>query len=295
MKDLIFIQTLSGSNVVSVAEHVIMTMLILVRNYNVGHEQISQNKEKWVPVREGIWKREAGVSDLESFLTSYFPCYVFSASTSFLLFLLFLFSKVDGTSLLSLAMPMTSKERVSRKDVWARAISLPSSTSSLPPLTVFPPLISFVNPVIGTIAAGRIGYRVLQRLVPFNPKELLYYDYTPLPAAAEKEVNARRVEDLKEFLGQCDIVTVNCPLHEGTKDLLNKETIGWLKDGAWVVNTARWVSFYLLALSSSYSLFKWLNWPRLLFPNIHASQRSYRQCWSHEGCCRIRKGLGLRR
>jgi formate dehydrogenase len=36
--------------------------------------------------------------------------------------------------------------------------------------------------VIGTIGAGRIGYRVLQRLVPFDPKELLYFDYTPLPS-----------------------------------------------------------------------------------------------------------------
>ena len=36
--------------------------------------------------------------------------------------------------------------------------------------------------VVGTIGAGRIGYRVMQRLVPFNCKELLYYDYTALPA-----------------------------------------------------------------------------------------------------------------
>lgn len=72
------------------------------------------------------------------------------------------------------------------------------------------------NKVIGTIGAGRIGYRVLQRLVPFDPKELIYYDYAPLPEgmeyhfvtvkksavtyclkAAAKAVNARRVEDLK--------------------------------------------------------------------------------------------------
>lgn len=87
--------------------------------------------------------------------------------------------------------------------------------------------------VIGTIGAGRIGFRVLQRLLPFNPKELLYYDYAALPAAAEKEVNARRVEDLKEFLGKCDIITVNCPLHEQTQNLINKETISYMKDGAW--------------------------------------------------------------
>lgn len=50
---------------------------------------------------------------------------------------------------------------------------------------------------MGTIGAGRIGYRVLQRLVPFDCKELLYYDYAPLPEAAAKAINAKRVEDLK--------------------------------------------------------------------------------------------------
>jgi formate dehydrogenase len=40
------------------------------------------------------------------------------------------------------------------------------------------------NKVVGTIGAGRIGYRVLQRLAPFDCKELLYYDYAPLPAGA---------------------------------------------------------------------------------------------------------------
>lgn len=34
--------------------------------------------------------------------------------------------------------------------------------------------------VVGTIGAGRIGYRVLKRLKPFDCKELLYYDCAPL-------------------------------------------------------------------------------------------------------------------
>ena len=49
---------------------------------------------------------------------------------------------------------------------------------------------------VGTIGAGRIGYRVLQRLVPFNCKELLYYDYASLTESFAKTVNARRVEDI---------------------------------------------------------------------------------------------------
>ena len=36
-----------------------------------------------------------------------------------------------------------------------------------------------------------------------------------------------------------DVLTVNAPLHEGTKGLINKEKISWMKDGAWIVNTAR--------------------------------------------------------
>ena len=88
--------------------------------------------------------------------------------------------------------------------------------------------------VIGTIGAGRIGYRVLQRILPFGPKELLYYDYSTLPAEAEKAVGARRVEDLKDFVSQCDVVTVNAPLHEGTRNLINKDLLSHFKPGAWL-------------------------------------------------------------
>ncbi|KZT11921.1 uncharacterized protein LAESUDRAFT_754464 [Laetiporus sulphureus 93-53] len=93
--------------------------------------------------------------------------------------------------------------------------------------------------VIGTIGAGRIGYRVLERLLPFGTKEHLYHDYASLSAEAEKAVNARRVQDLKDMVSQCDVVTVNCPLHEGTKGLINAEVLSHFKKGAWLVNTAR--------------------------------------------------------
>ncbi|KAH8828543.1 NAD-dependent formate dehydrogenase [Flagelloscypha sp. PMI_526] len=143
----------SGSNVVSVAEHVVMSILLLVRNYQPAHEMIER----------GDWN----VSDV--------------ARNAF---------DLEGK-------------------------------------------------VVGTIGAGRIGYRVLQRLKPFDCKELLYFDYTPLPEAAASAVHARRVEDLKEFVSQCDVITVNCPLHEGTRHLVNKELLKSFKKGAWLVNTAR--------------------------------------------------------
>lgn len=92
---------------------------------------------------------------------------------------------------------------------------------------------------VATIGVGRIGERVLRRLKPFDCKELLYYDYTALPAETEKEIGCRRVESLEDIVAQADIVTINCPLHEGTKGLFNKELISKMKKGAWLVNTAR--------------------------------------------------------
>ena len=71
-----------------------------------------------------------------------------------------------------------------------------------------------------------------------------------LTVDAKKGIKARRVQDLEEMVSRCDVVTVvsrlqlsaltrkNCPLHEKTKGLFNKELIGKMK-GSWLVNTAR--------------------------------------------------------
>lgn len=88
------------------------------------------------------------------------------------------------------------------------------------------------NKVVGTVAVGRIGERVLRRLKPFDCKELLYFDYQPLKPEVEKEIGARRCDTLEEMLGQCDVVTINCPLHEKTRGMFNKELISKMKKGA---------------------------------------------------------------
>ncbi|KAI1332110.1 formate dehydrogenase [Xylariaceae sp. FL0255] len=143
----------TGSNVVSVAEHVVMTILVLVRNFVPAHEQI-----------------QAGEWDVAAAAKNEFD--------------------LEGK-------------------------------------------------VVGTVAVGRIGERVLRRLKAFDCKELLYFDYQPLKPEVEKEIGCRRVDTLEEMLGQCDVVTINCPLHEKTRGLFNKELISKMKPGSWLVNTAR--------------------------------------------------------
>lgn len=142
----------TGSNVTSVAEHVVMQILALVRNFVPAHEQI----------KAGDWR----VADV--------------AREAY---------DIEGK-------------------------------------------------VIGTLGAGRIGYRVLQRLVPFEPKELLYADYQPLTPDLEKAVGARRVS-VEELFKQCDIITINTPLTAETRGMVNKKLLGLTKKGVYIVNTAR--------------------------------------------------------
>ncbi|KAH9832717.1 Formate dehydrogenase [Teratosphaeria destructans] len=149
----ITVAEVTGSNVVSVAEHVVMTILALVRNFVPAHEQIARGEWNVAAVAKNEY-------DLE-------------------------------------------------------------------------------NKVVGTVAVGRIGERVLRRLKPFDCKELLYYDYQPLRPEVEKEIGCRRVDTLEEMLAQCDVVTINAPLHEKTRGLFNKDMINKMKPGSWLVNTAR--------------------------------------------------------
>jgi len=92
--------------------------------------------------------------------------------------------------------------------------------------------------VVGSVGAGRIGQRVLERLVPFNCKELLYTDYARLSGQREKELKARYV-GLEELVKSCDVVTINCPLHKGTEHLFDKKLISTMKKGSYLVNTSR--------------------------------------------------------
>ena len=61
-------------------------------------------------------------------------------------------------------------------------------------------------------------------------------------ADAANAVNARRVEDLKDFVSQCDIVAVNAPLHDGTRGLINADLLKHFKKVIIVIWTLCWVA-----------------------------------------------------
>jgi len=91
---------------------------------------------------------------------------------------------------------------------------------------------------VGTVAAGRIGLRVLRLLKPFDVN-LHYLDRHRLPEAVEKELNLTHHTSLESLAKVCDVVTLNCPLHPETEHMINDETLKFFKRGTFLVNTAR--------------------------------------------------------
>jgi formate dehydrogenase len=91
---------------------------------------------------------------------------------------------------------------------------------------------------VGTVAAGRIGLRVLRLLKPFDV-HLHYTDRHRLPAEVEKELNLTWHAKREDMYPACDVVTLNCPLHPETEHMINDETLKLFKRGTYLVNTAR--------------------------------------------------------
>jgi formate dehydrogenase len=91
---------------------------------------------------------------------------------------------------------------------------------------------------VGTVGAGRIGSAVLRRLKPFDVG-LHYTDRHRLPTTVEEELGVTFHESAEAMVPDCDVVTINAPLHPETEHLFDDEMIGKMKRGAYIVNTAR--------------------------------------------------------
>ncbi len=91
---------------------------------------------------------------------------------------------------------------------------------------------------VGTVAAGRIGLRVLRLLKPYDVK-LHYMDRHRLPEAVEKELDLTHHTSLDSLTKVCDVVTLNCPLYPETEHMINAESLKNFKRGAYLINTAR--------------------------------------------------------
>ena len=92
--------------------------------------------------------------------------------------------------------------------------------------------------VVGSVAAGRIGLAVLRRLKPFDVR-LHYTDRHRLPQDIEHELNLTFHPDTASMVPECDVVTINAPLHPETEHMFDERLLSSMKRGAYLINTAR--------------------------------------------------------
>jgi glyoxylate reductase len=90
----------------------------------------------------------------------------------------------------------------------------------------------------GIIGFGRIGRAVAERLKPFRPARILYFDTRRAEAAVEQELGAEYA-DFREILAQSDIISIHAPLTDETLGMFDGEAFRAMKQGAYLINVAR--------------------------------------------------------
>ena len=90
---------------------------------------------------------------------------------------------------------------------------------------------------IGIIGLGKIG-RNVARLARGLRMNLIGYDIIPIDKVFVQEVSLITT-DLKTLLESSDFVTCHVPFTAETKYLINKNTIAFMKNSAFIINTSR--------------------------------------------------------
>lgn len=88
---------------------------------------------------------------------------------------------------------------------------------------------------LGVIGAGKIGTMVIHLARSFGMHVLVY---TRHPKPMENH-NVEFLTSLEDVLARSDFVTLHLPLTPDTKHFINKKNIGFMKKGAYLINTAR--------------------------------------------------------
>ncbi|MFQ3575413.1 MAG: 2-hydroxyacid dehydrogenase [Cytophagales bacterium] len=89
---------------------------------------------------------------------------------------------------------------------------------------------------VGIIGVGRIGGIIAKIMKGFGC-DLLGYDI--YPNAEFSEQYGLSYTSLDELYSQSDIIIIQTPLNEKTKYLINKDSISKMKDGVFIINSAR--------------------------------------------------------
>ncbi|RIO53679.1 NAD-dependent formate dehydrogenase [Staphylococcus pasteuri] len=89
------------------------------------------------------------------------------------------------------------------------------------------------NKTIGIFGFGRIGQLVAERLAPFN---VTIQHYDPIN---QKDNEHSKFVDFETLVSTSDAITIHAPLTPDTDTLFNNDVLSKMKEGSYLVNTAR--------------------------------------------------------
>lgn len=91
---------------------------------------------------------------------------------------------------------------------------------------------------VALVGMGNIGRLVTSMLQPYGAK-VIYTDVVRQNEETESRLNLNYYEGFEAMLPEADILSFHCPLTPENTEILNGRTLGLMKKGAIVVNTAR--------------------------------------------------------
>ena len=86
---------------------------------------------------------------------------------------------------------------------------------------------------LGIFGCGRIGTEIGMRAKSFGMKVVGYDPFL------KKHKTIEIINNLDKMLPQCDYISLNTPLTDDTKGMINKSLISKMKNGVYIVNTGR--------------------------------------------------------
>lgn len=102
----------------------------------------------------------------------------------------------------------------------------------------------FVGPEIkgktlGVVGLGAIGVLVANAARALHMRVVGYDPYLSVDAALHLSRHVTIVKNIDEMYAQADYITYHLPLNDGTRGMVNAETIGKMKDGVRILNFSR--------------------------------------------------------
>jgi phosphoglycerate dehydrogenase-like enzyme len=126
------------------------------------------------------------------------------------------------TFVLMLAQKVWIKDRLTRTGRWAEKSDYIGT--------------GLTGRVLGSLGAGNIGAEMFRLARPLDMQFMVHDPYAD--PALMRELNVR-VVDIDTLFAHADFLTVNCPLNEQTRGLIDARLLALMKPTAYLINTAR--------------------------------------------------------